>query len=99
MSVVRISTKDGSSVEIEMAAVERFGKCLRGPVLLPESVGYEDARRIWNGMIDRRPAIIARCLGTADVASAVKFASEHDVLVAVKNDQRNLCSVWGNPRG
>lgn len=90
MSVLQISTKDGGSIEIEMAAVDKFSAGLRGPVLLPGSVGYEDARRIWNGMIDRRPAIIARCVGTADVANAVNFAREHDVLVAVKGGGHNV---------
>jgi FAD/FMN-containing dehydrogenase len=90
MSVLQISTRDGDSIEIEMAAVENLSGGLRGSVLLQGSEGYEGARRIWNGMIDRRPAIIARCVGTADVASAVNFAREHDVLVAVRGGGHNV---------
>ena len=90
MRALRVSTKDGGSIGIEMAAVEKLGEGLRGPILLPESAGYDDARRIWNGMIDRRPALIARCAGTSDVVDAVNFAREHDVLVAVKGGGHNV---------
>lgn len=90
MSVLRIATKDGGSNEIEMVAVETFGEGLRGSLLSQGAVGYEDARRIWNGMIDRRPALIARCVGTADVVHAVNFAREHDILVAVRGGGHNV---------
>jgi FAD/FMN-containing dehydrogenase len=55
-----------------------------GAVLEPGHAGYEDARRIWNGAIDRRPACIARCAGVADVLAAVRFARERDLRVAVR---------------
>ena len=90
MSVLRISTKDGGSIEIATAAVETLGDGLRGSLLLEGADGYEEARRIWNGMIDRRPAIIARCVGTADVVDAVNFAREHDLLVAVRGGGHNV---------
>ncbi|HET9887522.1 MAG TPA: FAD-binding protein, partial [bacterium] len=45
----------------------------RGPVLAPGDPGYEDSRTVWNAMIDRKPAIVARCLGTADVQTCVRF--------------------------
>jgi FAD/FMN-containing dehydrogenase len=57
----------------------------RGELLLPASPGYEEARRIWNGAIDRRPACIALCTGVADVVAAVRFAREHELLVAVRS--------------
>ncbi len=56
-----------------------------GELLLPRSPGYETARKIWNGAIDRRPACIARCTGVADVVAAVRFARERDLLVAVRS--------------
>ena len=51
----------------------------------PEDEGYDEARSIWNGAIDRRPAWIARCTGVADVVAAVRFARERDLLVAVRS--------------
>jgi FAD binding domain/Berberine and berberine like len=56
----------------------------RGALLMPGEEGYEEARRIWNGAIDRRPALIARCAGADDVAEAVRFARERELLVSVR---------------
>jgi FAD/FMN-containing dehydrogenase len=56
----------------------------RGALLRPGEEGYDEARRIWNGAIDRRPALIARCVGADDVACAVRFARERDLLVSVR---------------
>jgi FAD/FMN-containing dehydrogenase len=69
---------------LDDAAVEKFAAGLRGRVLRPGTDGYDDARRIWNGMFDRRPALIARCAGTADVVRAVSFAREKGLTVAVR---------------
>jgi FAD/FMN-containing dehydrogenase len=52
--------------------------------------GYDQARRVWNGMIDRRPALIARCAGTGDVIAAVRFARTHEILVSVKGGGHNI---------
>src|SRR5947209_7522331 len=56
----------------------------RGPVLGPTDEGYEEARRVWNGSIDRRPRLVARGTGAADVVAAVRHAREHDLLTAVR---------------
>jgi FAD/FMN-containing dehydrogenase len=56
----------------------------RGELLRPQDPGYEDARKVWNGSIDRFPALIARCAGVADVIAAVKFAKDSGLLVAVR---------------
>ena len=55
-----------------------------GELVTPDHPSYDEARRIWNGDIDRRPALIARCTGTADVMAAVRFARERDLLAAVR---------------
>jgi FAD/FMN-containing dehydrogenase len=57
---------------------------VRGELIRPEDPGYEDARKVWNGSIDRFPALIARCAGVADVIAAVKFAKDNGLLVAVR---------------
>jgi FAD/FMN-containing dehydrogenase len=56
----------------------------RGALLRPDEEGYDEARRVWNGAIDRRPALIARCAGADDVAEAVRFARERDLPVSVR---------------
>jgi hypothetical protein len=56
----------------------------RGALLRPGEEGYDEARRVWNGAIDRRPALIARCAGADDVVEAVRFAREHDLPVSVR---------------
>ena len=67
-----------------MINVEEFKARLRGSLLHPGDDGYDQARKIWNGMFDRRPALIARCAGAADVISAVNFARDNGLQVAVR---------------
>ena len=55
-----------------------------GHLMLPGDAGYEDARMVWNGMFDRRPALIARCRGVEDVVAAVNFARECDLELAIR---------------
>jgi FAD/FMN-containing dehydrogenase len=74
----------GESTVIPAAAVKSLAADLHGPLLTASDKDYEQARRIWNKMIDRRPALIARCSGAADVARAVAFARERDLLLAVR---------------
>jgi FAD/FMN-containing dehydrogenase len=65
--------------------LERLRGLLHGPLIVPGDEGYDDARSIWNGAIDRRPAGIARCTGVADVVVAVRFAREHRLDLAVRS--------------
>ena len=90
MASVMALTTDGSETGVKGDALEALAGRMRGPVLTPELDGYEAARRIWNGMIDHRPAIIGRCAGTADVKACVEFAREHDLLVSVKGGGHNF---------
>ncbi len=75
---------EGEAVTIEKAALEELADSLEGPLILPDDARYESVRRLWNGMIDKHPALIALCADTADVAKAVTFASERNLLLAVK---------------
>jgi FAD/FMN-containing dehydrogenase len=75
--------------QLPAANVESLRATFRGEVLLPADAGYDEAREIWNGMFDRRPAIITRCAGTSDVISAVNFARESGLRVAVKGGGHN----------
>jgi FAD/FMN-containing dehydrogenase len=67
-----------------MRGFQRLRSCFRGALLRPGEEGYDEARRIWNGAIDRRPALIARCAGADDVAVAVRFAREQDLPLSVR---------------
>lgn len=68
----------------EPRAVESLRRRFRGALLRPGEEGYDEARRVWNGGIDRYPALIARCAGADDVVAAVRFARERDLLISVK---------------
>src|SRR5215475_1470131 len=69
---------------INRAALEDFRSSVGGSVLSPTETGYDEARRIHNGMFVRRPALIARCHGTADVVDAVRFARTNELELAVR---------------
>src|SRR5262249_24879957 len=74
----------GEVLMVDNSALEKFRAIVRGAVLCPGQDGYDAARTIPNAMIDRRPAIIARCTGAADVIACVRFAREHDLLVSIR---------------
>jgi FAD/FMN-containing dehydrogenase len=74
----------GKAVTLTAADIKDFRAGLRGKLLLAQDDGYDQARRIWNGVFDRNPALIARCAETADVVQALRFARAHGLLTAVK---------------
>lgn len=76
--------------DADQIAVEDFHETLRGDLIQSGDEGYDEARTIWNAMIDRRPTVIARCAGAADVITAVDFAREHDLRVAVHGGGHNI---------
>src|SRR5438552_7579021 len=67
------------------AALAELQAGFRGQIVGRDDPGYDDHRKIWNGSIDRRPALIARCAGVADVIAAVRFARENELPVAVRS--------------
>lgn len=78
------------SPSLSADAIQTLTEQFRGEALFPGDDGYDDARTVWNEMIDRRPAVIARCAGTADVISAVNVAREHDLLLSVNGGGHNV---------
>ena len=65
----------------------------RGAQIAEGDAGYDDARAIWNGLVDRRPRLIARCTGTADVAAAVRFARDRELEIAVRGGGHNVAGT------
>ena len=74
----------GNETVLQKAAVNELSGSLRGQLLTRGDAGYDDARTLWNAMHDRHPALIARCADVQDVSTAVNFAREHELLLAVK---------------
>jgi FAD/FMN-containing dehydrogenase len=83
-------TTCGRQFFLKGSDVQEFAGRMRGDVLLKASDGYETARHVWNGAFDRRPALIARCTGAADVMEAVTFAAQRQLLVAVRGGGHSL---------
>ena len=82
-----MATRTTSAIDHEL------GGSFRGELLLPTSSGYDAARRIWNGAVDRHPACFARCIGVADVVAAVRFARAHDLEIAVRGGGHNVAGT------
>jgi FAD/FMN-containing dehydrogenase len=76
--------------ELDDATVAGFKDSLHGEVLVPDDLAYDGARTIWNRLIDKRPALIARCATADDVVRSVRFAREHDLAVAVRGGGHNI---------
>jgi FAD/FMN-containing dehydrogenase len=85
-----ILSRTGQPLLLKRAEVNELKAALRGTLLLGGDEGYEQARHIWNGAFDKRPAAIVRCADAADARLAVQFASSHDLLVAVRGGGHSL---------
>jgi FAD/FMN-containing dehydrogenase len=70
--------------------LDQLSPTFPGKLLQPSDAGYDDARRVHHGLIDKRPAIVARCHGTADVADAVKLARSMNLEIAVRGGGHNV---------
>jgi FAD/FMN-containing dehydrogenase len=79
---------------LDESTVEQFKTALRGELIQPGDPGYDEARKVYNAMIEKRPRMIARCSDVADVISCVNFARENDVLLAVRGGGHNGAG-WG----
>ncbi len=86
----RLTHESPPAAGLGAPALRVFRARLEGDVLAPGDVGYDMARKIWNGMIDRYPAVIARCASTADVVEAVRLAHRYDLAVAVRGGGHNV---------
>ena len=90
MVQTQIVKLDGGTARLDEAAIGQLRSRVRGPVLTSSDTEYDAARTVWNAMIDRKPALIVRCTGTADVIGAVDFAREHQLLLSVRSGGHNI---------
>jgi len=91
MNTLSIATlRSGAAAAIAAGSIDALKGGLKGTLLAQDSPGYDEARTIWNAMIDRRPGLIVRCAGTADVIKSVQFANTHELLVAVRGGGHNI---------
>ena len=96
---VGIRTLGGRDIVVPDDALERLRKYLRGRLLTRGDVGYDEARAVWNAMIDRRPALIAQCADTNDVVEAVRFARDSSLLTSVRGGGHNIAGNAVNDDG
>jgi len=93
MAPVAAVHRDGSRIELDPKHVDSLRAALRGPLVPAGDAVYEEARSIWNAMIDRRPALIARGIGVSDVMACVKFARETGIALSIKGGGHNISGL------
>jgi FAD/FMN-containing dehydrogenase len=89
-----VTTRNGDRIHLD-PGFDALAGALHGQLLQPDDHAYDDARALWNGLTVRSPAAIARCADTEDVQTAVRFAAEHDLLVAVRGGGHNVAGTAG----
>jgi FAD/FMN-containing dehydrogenase len=90
MSELTVVKLDGSKGKLNQKSVEEFSSNLKGDLILAGDAGYDDARLLWNKMHNKKPGLIARCEGVADVIAAVNFARENDLLTSIRGGGHNV---------
>ncbi len=90
---LELRAADGGTVRVSPEVLQSFVAGFRGPVLTPDAAEYDAVRAVWNAMIDRRPGLIVRCTGTADVQQAVRFARRHGLLLSVRGGGHNIAGL------
>jgi FAD/FMN-containing dehydrogenase len=89
MALARVKTLRDSEVLLDEATILEFEQSFRGELIRPGDKGYDEARKVYNAMIDRRPGLIARCADVADVIAAMNFGRENNLLVSVRGGGHN----------
>lgn len=94
-----MATTPLADLTLDAETVQTLRAGVRGPVLEPGDTGYDEARAIWNGLIDRRPALIVQPSGAADVVDAVNFARDHGLALSIKGGGHNVAGNAVNDGG
>ena len=90
---IALASLNGKTISLAPEALQAFKTSFKGAVLAPDDAAYDETRKIWNAMIDRRPGLIVRCTGTADVVQAVRFARQHGLLSSVRGGGHNIAGL------
>lgn len=99
MGDIEAVTVRGAVTVIPDAAVNELRQAIRGQVVVADEPGYDDSRQAWNALIDRYPAVIARCSGAADVIQAVSFARTHHLPISIRSGGHNVAGLAVCHRG
>lgn len=90
---MKAQTMSGLEIDLNQDTLNGLKMRLKGPVFVPGDAGYEESRTVWNAMIERKPAMVARCIGIADVIACVQFAREHKLLLCIKGGGHNIAGL------
>jgi FAD/FMN-containing dehydrogenase len=90
MPELAVKTMDGKKASLSNEAVDALRGGLRGALCLPGEAGYDEARTLWNAMIDKRPAVVVRAAGASDVIQTVRLAAQHGLLLSVRGGGHNI---------
>lgn len=90
MPDLKVRTRFGGDTQLSAASVALLQESFEGRIIMPTSPDYDEARIVWNAMIDRRPGLIVQCAHAADVVHAVRFAREYNLLTAVRGGGHNI---------
>ncbi|MBE9047526.1 FAD-binding oxidoreductase [Pleurocapsales cyanobacterium LEGE 10410] len=93
MKTLEVINSSENKTTISAEEIDKLQYLLNGSSICAEDANYDEARQIWNGMFDKRPAIIVRCANATDVMNAVRFAREHNLLVAVRGGAHNVAGL------
>jgi FAD/FMN-containing dehydrogenase len=93
MTAFAALNRDGHPIEIDPKHVDALRLALRGNLLTEADAAYNDSRSIWNAMIDRKPALIARCVGVTDIVAGIKFAREHGIALSIKGGGHTIAGT------
>lgn len=84
ITAIRAVSLNGTDIQLDKADLREFGNAMSGQVLMPNDPVYDHARRVWNGMHDKRPVLIARCQTTQDIVHSVDFARDRGLLLSIR---------------
>src|SRR5690606_12201074 len=90
---MNVKMMDGNEIDLKQDVLDNLKMHLRGHVLVLGEVGYDESRTVWNAMIDRKPTIVVRPLGVADVIACVQFARQYNLLLCIKGGGHNIAGL------